>query len=59
MPADIFIETIPYFETRDYVKNVMANMHTYGMLLEMPQERFSKTLGSITPSSVLKTNDLP
>lgn len=59
MPADIFIETIPFFETRDYVKNVMSNMHTYGILLGLPQERFSETLGSITPSHVPNTNDLP
>lgn len=59
MPADIFVETIPYYETRDYVKNVMANMHTYGILLDIPQEKFRDTLGSVTPSPVFNESDLP
>ena len=59
IPADIFVETIPYHETRDYVKNVMANMHTYGILLDIPQEKFRDMLGSVTPSPVFNESDLP
>lgn len=33
MPVDIWIETIPYKETRDYVKNVLAYQQIYSMLL--------------------------
>jgi soluble lytic murein transglycosylase len=29
MPADIWIETIPYKETREYVKSVMAYQEIY------------------------------
>ncbi|MEX1221238.1 MAG: transglycosylase SLT domain-containing protein [Idiomarina sp.] len=33
MPVDIWIETIPYKETREYVKNVLAYQQIYSMLL--------------------------
>ncbi len=59
IPADIFVETIPYHETRDYVKNVMANMHTYGILLNIPQEKFRDMIGSVTPSPIFNESDLP
>ena len=35
-PADIWIETIPFAETRDYVKNVMAFAYIYGQRLGHP-----------------------
>ena len=35
-PADIWIETIPFAETRDYVKNVMAFTYIYGQRLGHP-----------------------
>ncbi|MFL1732886.1 lytic transglycosylase domain-containing protein [Moraxella oculi] len=31
--ADQYVEAIPYFETRDYVKHVMENATIYGLLL--------------------------
>jgi soluble lytic murein transglycosylase len=34
---DVWIETIPFRETRDYVKNVLAFTQVYGHLLESPQ----------------------
>lgn len=58
MEAAVFIETIPYHETRDYVKNVLSNMQTYSMLLSKPIKNFTALLGKIYPSS--STNpDLP
>ena len=36
-PADIWIETIPFAETRDYVKNVMAFTYIYGQRLGHPK----------------------
>jgi soluble lytic murein transglycosylase len=36
MPMDIWIETIPFRETRNYVKNVLAFSQVYGQLLEQP-----------------------
>ena len=35
-PADIWIETIPFAETRDYVKNVLAFTYIYGQRLGHP-----------------------
>ena len=35
-PADIWIETIPFAETRDYVKNVLAFAYIYGQRLGQP-----------------------
>lgn len=40
MPADIWIETIPYKETRDYVKNVMAYRQIYSELLGNEENTF-------------------
>jgi soluble lytic murein transglycosylase len=36
MPMDVWIETIPFSETRNYVKNVLAFNQVYGMLLDEP-----------------------
>lgn len=36
MPMDVWIETIPFRETRDYVKNVLAFTQVYGRLLGSP-----------------------
>lgn len=40
MPADIWIETIPYKETRDYVKSVMAYRQIYSELLGQSHNTF-------------------
>lgn len=36
VPADIWVESIPWYETRDYVKNIMASMSLYEEELGMP-----------------------
>ncbi len=40
MPADIWIETIPYKETREYVKSVMAYRQIYSELLGSSENKF-------------------
>jgi soluble lytic murein transglycosylase len=35
-PTDVWIETIPFHETRNYVKNVLAFAQVYGQLLDSP-----------------------
>ena len=35
-PTDVWIETIPFRETRNYVKNVLAFAQVYGQLLNSP-----------------------
>lgn len=36
MPLDVWIETIPFRETRNYVKNVLAFQHVYAQLMNQP-----------------------
>lgn len=51
MDGAVFAETIPYYETRDYVKNVLSNMHTYMMLTQKTPPKFSQLIGTINPDS--------
>lgn len=57
-PAAVFIETIPFYETRHYVKNVLSNMHTYSMRTSRPIRNFTEFLGSVHPNSKLES-ELP
>lgn len=57
-PAAVFIETIPFYETRHYVKNVLSNMHTYSMRTSEPIKNFTEFLGVVRPSSELES-ELP
>lgn len=43
VPADIWIETVPYKETRSYIKNVLAYQQIYRSLLGQ-QENYFETL---------------
>ena len=45
----IWVETIPFNETRDYVKKVLANTMFYARALKQPYVPLSKRLGTITP----------
>ncbi len=40
LPADVWVETIPYRETRDYVKAVMAYYQIYNIRLNSPTDVF-------------------
>ncbi|WP_241968713.1 transglycosylase SLT domain-containing protein [Idiomarina tyrosinivorans] len=42
MPADCWIETIPYHETRDYVKAVLAYQQIYRMLVDKHDNLFQQ-----------------
>lgn len=46
--ADQYVEAIPYSETRDYVKNVMANATVYGVLLGNPVP-ITQRMGMVSP----------
>lgn len=52
----IYAETIPFNETRDYVKKVMANTYWYALLLEGRSPAFKARLGTIAPKD---TEDRP
>jgi soluble lytic murein transglycosylase len=45
----IYAETIPFGETRRYVKKVMANSVFYGALLETEEKSLKARLGTIQP----------
>src|ERR687887_253906 len=47
----IYIETIPFSETRDYVKKVMANCVFYAALIEKQVTPLKQRLGTIPPRS--------
>ena len=53
----IFAETIPFSETRDYVKKVMSNAVYYGLLDGRPQSLKAR-LGTIAPKGFVES-DLP
>jgi soluble lytic murein transglycosylase len=54
----IFAETIPFNETREYVKKVMTNAVTYAVIFEQPNVSFKTMLGSVSPKTA-GTSDLP
>ncbi|WP_229474701.1 lytic transglycosylase domain-containing protein [Pseudoduganella lurida] len=49
MDSTIFIESIPYLETRTYVKNVMTNATYYAALFEGHPQSLKSRLGTVTP----------
>lgn len=52
MESAIYIETIPFLETRDYVKKVMANAMYYALRFGQPSVLLSDRLGIIPARSV-------
>ncbi len=48
----IYIETIPFDETRDYVKKVMSNTAYYAQLFGQPDIPLKQRLGVIAPKDV-------
>ncbi len=49
MEGAVFAESIPYLETRVYVKNVMANATNYAALFENKPQSLKARLGRIAP----------
>jgi soluble lytic murein transglycosylase len=54
----IFIESIPFNETRTYVKNVLANATYYSLLMEGQSSSMKQRLGTIQPKTAL-LSELP
>ncbi len=57
----IFAETIPFSETRGYVKSVLANATWYAALLENKPQSLKARLGQVGPkeASLIELGDLP
>jgi soluble lytic murein transglycosylase len=49
MEGAVFVETIPFEETRTYVRNVMSNATNYAALFERRPQSLKARLGTITP----------
>ena len=47
--ADIWVETVPFRETRGYLRHVMSYTVIYEQRLGLTPERISKRMGSIYP----------
>ncbi len=56
LPADIWIETIPYRQTRGYVKNVLAFTAIYDYLLKGRQDALLTRMKPIPPAVELAAN---
>jgi soluble lytic murein transglycosylase len=57
----VFAETIPFSETRGYVKNVLSNATYYAALFERKPQSLKARLGMVSPASATekRTPDLP
>lgn len=49
LDADIYVESIPFLETRDYVKKVMANAVHYGISFGQGPQSINARMGVIPP----------
>ncbi len=49
MEAAVYIESIPFAETRDYVKKVMSNAMYYAMRFDQPSVLLKDRLGMVPP----------
>lgn len=49
MEADVWVDTIPYTETRNYVKNVMAFTTVYDYRLNQPTRRLQLRMPAVEP----------
>jgi soluble lytic murein transglycosylase len=54
-----WIETIPFNETRDYVKKVLANAMYYTHALGKPAVTLTERVGKIAPKSLAEPNGGP
>jgi soluble lytic murein transglycosylase-like protein len=54
MEGAIYVETIPFGETRDYVKKVMSNTMYYAIQFNAPLRSLKKRLG-VVPGKVIET----
>ncbi len=61
LEAPAWIENIPFTETRDYVKKVIANTTHYAALLSGQPQRISSRLAAIGPrlGNLAPNADLP
>jgi soluble lytic murein transglycosylase len=59
MEAALYVESIPFLETRDYVKKVMANAVAYSMTFGEKRVALTTRLGVIPPRNTPLPEELP
>ena len=59
MEAAVYAESIPFNETRDYVKKVMSNASYYSQQFGQTLQSFKERIGVIVPRTVEKLLDEP
>ena len=59
LPADVWIDTIPFTETRNYVHHVMAHTVMFDWRLHGKPERLSQRIGAIAAAAAGATVTLP
>jgi soluble lytic murein transglycosylase len=62
LEAAIWAENVPFSETRDYVKKVLANTTNYAALITGQPQSLKARLGSVGPRSAAQAaedKDLP
>lgn len=59
MEGAIYAETIPFNETRDYVKKVMSNAVYYSVMFNGQPDSLKARLGTVAPRGTPKGEDLP
>ncbi|MYM32754.1 transglycosylase SLT domain-containing protein [Duganella sp. FT94W] len=57
MDATVFIESIPYYETRTYVKNVMSNATYYAALFEGRPQSLKARLATVGPKGYTQAEE--
>lgn len=57
MEGAIYAETIPFTETRDYVKKVMANAVMYSLVFGLKEPGLKQRLGTIQPGAGVSPDD--
>jgi soluble lytic murein transglycosylase len=53
MDADIWVDTMPFHETREYVRRVMAYAVFYDQRLEQPIQRLSERMRTVSRPETL------
>ena len=59
MEGAIYVESIPFSETRDYVKKVLTNATFYSAVLDGKSTSLKERLGRVSPRSTMAAVDTP
>ncbi len=59
LDADVWVDSVPFNETRNYVKNVMAFTTVYAYRLETTMRRLKERMPTVRPGGGLPTASLP